>query len=188
MATPSITNSLAKVSQYLWSVDIATKRAFCGGTINNGKDIIMYLERKALEYGIDNSLSNIQGVSQYVYSLIGGKLQLANQAYSSGSGGIIVNPSTGTSTLSSLYIQFVVGDIGALLVAGSTTFTINIGVGNVFQDGAFQIYCDQVLLPRNNNNYLSYQVSYAAGIITVVLNAAAQTGQLYQINGTYLIV
>lgn len=43
---------------------------------------------------------NIIGVGNYVYSLLGAKLQLANQILSNGSGGVVPSPTPGGSGLS----------------------------------------------------------------------------------------
>jgi len=121
-----------------------------------------------------------------LYAMCGGYAFSAENLINGSSGGVIVNPSTGTATLNDIREQFVVGDSGALLVVGQTTLTIDIGVGSIFQSGTFQIELDQSILPRNTSAYVSYTLSYAAGIITVVLNQAAQTSQLYVITGQYL--
>lgn len=42
---------------------------------------------------------NIIGVGNYVYSLLGAKLQLANQILSGGSGGIVPSPTPGGGTI-----------------------------------------------------------------------------------------
>lgn len=187
MPTNSTTNSLAKISQYLYVVQNIKDRAFSGVAINSNKDIILYMERKALEYGIAQSISTLQGVGQYVYSLIGGKLQLANQVLTNGSGGIVV-PSTNSGNSLRVYRnQFNVGDVGGLFTNGSTVATIDIGVGSNFIINSMVITLDQVEMPRNNSNYISYTVSYAAGIVTITLNQAAQTGQLYIITFDYII-
>ena len=136
----------------------------------------------------DPTNADVTLLNDYTFALCGGYYFEAESLLSLGQSGIIVNPSTGVASLASIREQFVVGDSGALLTNGATTFTINIGAGNVFQDGTFQIELDQSILPRNNSNYISYTVSYAAGVITVVLNQAASTGQLYVVTGTYLIV
>lgn len=53
MPTTSNIIALAKVTQYLWSVSILKDNAFRNGSINNGRDIVIYMESKALEYGND---------------------------------------------------------------------------------------------------------------------------------------
>jgi len=184
MTTANVIN-IAKVCIPLALKDIANQ-------INGDKRYPreLYIAYNTLNdlYTDNPSSTDVTSLTNYVYALCGGYYFQAQNLLSLGQSGIIVNPSTGVASFASLREQFVVGDVGALLTNGATTFTINIGAGNVFQDGTFQIELDQSILPRNNSNYISYTVSYAAGIITVVLNQAAVTGQLYVITGTYLIV
>jgi hypothetical protein len=136
----------------------------------------------------DPTNTSVTLLNDYTFALCGGYYFEAENLLSLGNSGIIVNPSTGVGTLQTIYYQFLPTDVGAPLTTGQTTFTLNIGAGSVFQNGTFQIVVDQVVLPRNNINYLSYTVSYAAGVITVVLNQAALATQLYIITGTYLSV
>ena len=188
MPSNSTVNDLATISEYLWSVQIAKDNAFSGNSINNGRNIVLYAERKALEYGIDQSLSGLDTVANYVYSLIGAKLPLANQVLVSGSGGIIPSPSGGGSTSLTAYrSQFVVGDTGDLFGNGGTVATINIGAGNNFLTNSIQVSLDQSILPQNDPSYVSYTVSYAAGIVSITLNQAAVTNQLYIITFDYII-
>jgi hypothetical protein len=150
----------------------------------------LYIAYQALnDLNTDNpSSADVTLLNDYTFALCGGYYFEAENLLSLGQSGIIVNPSTGVGTLNTIYVQFVVGDVGALLTNGATSFTINIGSGSVFQNGVFQVVADQVVLPRNNVNYFSYIVNYAAGVITVTLNQAAVTGQIYIITGTYLAV
>jgi len=139
-------------------------------------------------YTDNPSSTDVTSLTDYVYTLCGGYYFQAQNLLSLGQSGIIVNPSTGIANLTNIRYQFLPTDVGALVGVGGTIFTINIGSGSVFQDGTFQIVVDNVVLPRNNNNYFSYTVSYAAGVITVTLNQAALATQLYIITGTYLIM
>jgi hypothetical protein len=136
----------------------------------------------------DPTSEDLDIINNLTFSLCGGYAFEAEALLNQGGSGIIINPSTGTASLADIYSEFTVGDVGSLLDAGETTFTINIGAGNIPQMGVFQITLDGVSLPRNNNTRISYSVSYAAGVITVVLNQGAENGQLYVVSGTYLIV
>lgn len=187
MATNATIQDLSKISQYLWSTQIAKDNAFAGGSINNGRDLALYIQRKALDYGLAQSLDGITGVATMVYTLCGSKLQLANQVLANGSGGV-VNPTTGAGTTLTAYrSQFVVGGTGDLFGDGGTVATINIGAGNNFLTNSIQVSLDQSILPQNNPSYVSYTVSYAAGIVTITLNQAAVTNQLYIITFDYII-
>jgi len=111
MSSPNTTQSLALISQYLYTVQIGQDKAFNGGTIYTNRDTVLYMQRKALDYGINQLLSGLQGVANNVFALIGGKLQLANEILVSGGGGIIVPPS---------------GNSGA----GLTPFPINVTISS----------------------------------------------------------
>lgn len=52
MPTAATTQSLAQISQYLWVVDVLKSASFQGGSININKPMILYMERKALEWGV----------------------------------------------------------------------------------------------------------------------------------------
>lgn len=82
--------SIAKISEYLWN-DTISKGNFFGGNIDPHKARQLYMERKALEYGQNNSL-NVLGVANYVYALCGQNVQLANNILQAGGvgGNVIV--------------------------------------------------------------------------------------------------
>lgn len=119
MPTAAVTTSLAQISQELWSSTIIKESAFGNGSINKNRDIVLYMERKALEYGNAQSLDDVSGVNNYVYSLIGSKLQLANEVYSSGSGGVVPTPSGGITG----YVPYPINIVVQLSQTGSTTLS-----------------------------------------------------------------
>ena len=196
MANPSPTSTttqqIAQVSQYL-SANAKKSKSALGWSFIKGEDSLpelLEIVRSTTNWARTyySATTQFALTCNYMVSLIG---KYYNQAYAvvtntSNNGTIVVNPTTGVSSLKTIFYQFLPTDVGALVTAGQTTFTINIGSGSIFQSGTFQIVVDQVVLPRNNNNYFSYGVSYAAGVITVTLNQAAIATQLYQITGTYL--
>jgi hypothetical protein len=196
MANPSPTSTttqqIAQVSQYL-AANAKRNKSALGWSFLKGDDTLpelLEIVRNTTNWARTyySSTTQFALTCNYMVSLIG---KYYNQAYAivtntSNTGTIVVNPTTGISSLKTIFYQFLPTDTGAPLTTGQTTFTLNIGSGSIFQSGTFQIVVDQVVLPRNNNNYFSYNVSYAAGIITVTLNQAALATQLYQITGTYL--
>lgn len=95
MSTPSEVISIAKISEFLWNDSIPKENAFFGGTVDPRKAIQLYMEWKALQYGNDQNLADVQGVANYVYALCGAKLPLANQILQAGSGGGSVVPGGG---------------------------------------------------------------------------------------------
>lgn len=93
--TPQEVVSIAEISQYLWNDSIPKQNAFFNGSIDPRKAQQLYLERKALQYGINQSLSGIPGTSNYVYALCGSKLQVAIEILGTGTGGGGVIPGGG---------------------------------------------------------------------------------------------
>ena len=93
--TPQEVVSIAEISQYLWNDSIPKQNVFFNGSIDPRKAQQLYMERKALQYGIDQSLSGIPGTSNYVYALCGAKLQLAIEILGNGNGGGGVIPGGG---------------------------------------------------------------------------------------------
>ena len=142
--TPQEVVSIAEISQYLWNDSIPKQNAFFNGSIDPRKAQQLYLERKALQYGIDQSLSGIPGTSNYVYALCGSKLQVAIEILGTGGGGGNVIPGGGgnfsvyeyttNASLGSVTVYFpeAIGkrcinafrqgnNIGAILTSGSPT-------------------------------------------------------------------
>jgi hypothetical protein len=193
MATPSTVTEIANISQYLWSAKLAKDAAFGNGNsnINSGRDLVLFVENAALEYGIAQSLDGIQGVANDVYRLCGAKLQEANEILQSGSsGGIVVNRSTGVSALVFYEDDFTIGNVGAPLLEGQTSFTINIGSGRTFSTASMILTLDQSVLPKSDPNRLSYTPIYdsVTGLITITFNQAVVNSQLYTVQFSYLIV
>lgn len=188
MPTNAIVNTLATISQYLWSNTILEENAFRGKSINSGRDTLLYLQRKALEYGIAQNLSGVTGVANYVYALIGAKVNQANKIYLNGSGGQIVNPTTGdASTLTAFNIQFTVGSGG--MNDGDTTYVINYPY--IMQDSV-TVEMPQSNLPIDDPNQLSYEIAYTNSNATITFlngtpNIGVQNGMQFLIKGLRFI-
>ena len=71
MPSNSTIESLAKISQYLWADTVSKKTSLFGGTIDPRKPMQLYIEAKALQYGLDESLDGLDGVGNYVYAMCG---------------------------------------------------------------------------------------------------------------------
>jgi len=192
MATPSTVTEIANISQYLWSNKLAKDAAFGNGNsnINSGRDLVLFVENAALEWGVAQSLDGVQGVANDVYRLCGAKLQEANEILQSGSsGGIVVNPSTGVSTFVPYDANFVVGDVDSPILDGETSYTINIGIGRIWSANTIIVTRDQTVLPRNKTGYVTYNATYdtVTGLVTVTFSDAVANGQLYTVQFSYLI-
>jgi len=95
MPTPAEVLSIAKISEYLWNNAIPKERGLFNGTIDPRKAVQLYMEWKALNYGLEQDLSGIPGVSNYGYALCGAKLGLAIEILNNGSSGGSVVPGGG---------------------------------------------------------------------------------------------
>lgn len=109
MATPSVTEQLANISQYLWTDRIAKNNAFFNGNnnLNDGRDVVLLVQNAALSYGIANNLSGVQGVANNVYTLCGAELAQAQEVYSNGSSGVVPSPS-GSGSYQPAFIDYTV--------------------------------------------------------------------------------
>ena len=168
MSTPNTTQSLALISQYLYSVQIGQDNAFNGGSIYNNRDMVMYIQRKALDYGIAQSLSGLQGVANNVYALIGGKLQLANNILVSGSGGIIVPPSGSGNT-------------------GLTPFPINVTISSG-EAGVSILQSSAWIGVQDVNSAVINNSIYMAGIdfnFNSVTGGFVFSGYIFQVNDNF---
>jgi len=131
MLDPQTVVSIAKISQYLWNDSIPKQNVFFNGSIDPRKAQQLYLERKALQYGIDEALSGLPGTSNYVYALCGAKLQLAIEILGTGTGGGGVIPGGGGN--------FSVYEYTNNATLGSVTITFPLAIGkrciNAFRQG-----------------------------------------------------
>jgi hypothetical protein len=122
MLDPQTTVSIAEISQYLWNDAIPKQNVFFNGSIDPRKAQQLYMERKALQYGIEEGLVNgvgqypvpLEGVTNYVYALCGSKIQVAIEILGTGGGGGNVIPGGGGNF--SVYEYTTNGTQGAVTV------------------------------------------------------------------------
>jgi hypothetical protein len=105
--------AIAKVSQYLWNDQIA-ERGFFNNIIDPYKARQLYMERKALQYAVDNNLTS-DGLTNYVYALCGQNVQAAQNT-----GGIVIMGGGNYGVLE--YSNFA--------TPGATSISFNVGVVN----------------------------------------------------------
>lgn len=105
--------AIAKVSQYMWNEQIA-KGVFFNKIIDPYKARQLYMERKALQYALDNNLTR-DGLENYVYALCGQNVQTAQQT-----GGIVIMGGGNYGVLE--YSQFA--------TPGTTSIQFNVGIPN----------------------------------------------------------
>jgi hypothetical protein len=131
MLDPQTVVSIAEISQYLWNDAIPKQNVFFNGSIDPRKAQQLYMERKALQYGIDQSLTGLPGTSNYVYALCGSKLQLAIEILGTGTSGGGVIPGGGGN--------FSVYEYTTNAVEGTFTVTYPEAIGkrciNAFRQG-----------------------------------------------------
>lgn len=136
--------------------------------------------------------SGLTGTNNYVYSLLGAKLQQGNEILVTGSGGIIVNPSTETGSIVYYQNRFTVGDTGAPILDGELSWTVNIGTGRIWSAQSVTLSRDQSLLPQDEdpNLYVTYTPTYdtVTGLVTITLGQTAQNSQLYILSFSYIVV
>jgi len=92
---PQTVVELAEISQYLWCDSIPKQNVLFNGSVDPRKAQQLYMERKALQYGIAENLSGLPGVANYVYALCGAKLAIAQEILVNGSSGGTVIPGGG---------------------------------------------------------------------------------------------
>jgi len=92
---PQTVVELAEISQYLWCDSIPKQNVLFNGSVDPRKAQQLYIERKALQYGIAQNLTGLPGVANYVYALCGAKLAIAQEILVNGSSGGTVIPGGG---------------------------------------------------------------------------------------------
>lgn len=185
MATAVTTYSLDQISQYLWTVSNAQSNSLSNGanSMNNGRDIVLMIEGAALNYGIEQNLSGLQGVTNDVYRLCGSKLQQANEILATGSGGVVPTPSgTGSYEPYPLYIPITGSGFAGLTfyqsddligLTGLTTLSI---INTVFQLNVSFTF-------NTMTGTINFDLSGTTGNVYTL-----QNGDIITANGTYKIV
>lgn len=132
MYTVSQIIDIAKISEYLARLD-QQKGSLFGQRVAPNTAMVLYMERKAVEYYYDNDPTNttLAQTSWYLYSLCRGYNLRANNILNGGSGGS-VSPITPPSPPQPY--QFIVAASGNLINDGGTSATITafIGYGILF--------------------------------------------------------
>lgn len=171
----------AKLSQFLAANDIRVSGYTNGGRIDKRLPMMLYIERKSLEwrYAQNSSDTSLFKVGQYVLALCG-KYQFQAQQISGGGGTVVdaTAPSVATTFIPK-EIQFIVGDVDALVANGGTSITIT--DANI-EESSIEIHVDLGFLAGNVSDRPSYTVAYnsTSAVITLV-GQTASTGQLWNI-------
>lgn len=161
---------IAKISQYLSAQDVS-KGALFGPRISPSTPIVLYCERKAVEwlYDLDPTADSLTLTANYLYSLCRG-YNLKAQSITGG-GGSIVPPVPANQPLP---LQFIVAASGTTFIDGQTSVTLTsfIGYNLLFSRGG---------IPQST---VSTEPSYyswnrSTGLLTI--SPQAYTGELFQI-------
>ena len=140
MPTPAQVLSIAKISEYLWNDAIPKEKGFFNGTIDPRKAIQLYMEWKALNFGITQNISTIPGVSNYVFALCGAKVAIAQEILANGSSGGNVVPGGGGQGVRE-YSKFAVEGTASITFSEAVNTTLlyasrgGIDVGTIITSG-----------------------------------------------------
>jgi len=177
-----------KISQFLAADRISKNMLFRGGDKAPNLSWLIELVRKAIEWknGIDSSDESLNDTSLYLYDLCGRYIREAKIILNAGTTGTIINPSTGNNvTIATPFVQFRIGDVGAPMVAGETSLTLNYaGVVNP----SVEITLDGVEIPYGSDpaNF-EYTVTYNANNVVIVFSNGVVTNQLFMIHLVQLV-
>jgi len=190
MATlPTIPNilTIAGVCQYL-SADGADKDSiFKGGALNSSLSREIYITRSSIQwlYNYNPNDPTLDKKGNFLYSLCYPYLAQANRIINAGGTGSIINPNTGQNvTIATPLVQFAVGDVGAPILNGQSTMTLN--YADVVNP-SIDIFLDGINIPYGVNDRVSFTATYNPTNIVITLNQAVATGQLYDIHFVQLI-
>lgn len=188
MYTTTEVLEIAEVSQFLAKDDEAKGMLFRGGYERIGLSKLIFVVRDAVQWLFDyNPSSNsLLGQANYLFSLCQPFVGRALQILGSGGSGTIVNPATGVvSTIEAQGVQFTVGDVGAPINAGETTFTLSY---ESVLSSSVEITLDGVVLPIGSTDRVSFSVIYTANNIQITFNQVVSNGQLYSVKFLQYIV
>lgn len=174
MTTPQDTVALAEISQYLWGQSISQDNSFANGSLNTGRDQLLYMQRKSVQYAINQNLPYIDGVAKNLYHLCGAKLQEAFYILNNGSSGGTVTPPVTGNTFRSYTYAFIVGQSipSPLVLDGGNAFSINIGSGATLYNDYSLIVGQTSLLPIDDSNTAGFSCTYdpTTQLVTFTIN------------------
>lgn len=181
--------SYGKISAYLAANSTAKNKLFKSRDLVPSISEKIEIVRKAVEWkwNLSPSDESLNDTALYLYALCGRYVLEARRILNQGIAGQLINPSTGTTvTVTTPFIQFRVGEPGALMVAGDTSLTLE--YENVINPSV-EVFIDGVALPYGRPERLSYTVNYVPddNKFTVIFNIPVETNQLYWIRFLQLI-
>ena len=189
MPNTSTILAYAAISQFLASNEYAKKLALKGGSNAPLKRLsrLIYITRKAVDFNYQRSNTDPTLVStgNYLYWLCGKYNAIAANLISGGGSGTIVNPSTGTqSTVQAYYTEFTVGQVGAPILDGESSFIIPLA-GFIENSIAGDIGGQE--LPMFRTDQYSFNVDYSnPAQVTITFNAPVSNTMFFQFRGLRL--
>lgn len=176
-----------KISQYLAANDVARNWYYKGGDLVQNLSIQIQNATRLVEfkYNSDNDDETLEDTGRYLYALCGKYIRQAQRIITSGDEGQLINPSTGQAvTILPLLVQFVVGEVGALMTVGQTQLVLNY---TGILDNSISIDVDGSELPINRSDRFSFTAVVVSGSATVTFNAPVSDGMLIMLHATRLI-
>lgn len=179
--------NIARVCQYLAADGYSTRSLFQGSDDRQRQAALLFMTRKVINWqnDLDPANESLPQMANYMYSLCNPYVRQANRIIGAGGTGNIVNPSTGNNvTIATPFVQFRVGDVGAPMVAGETSLTLNYaGVVNP----SVEITVDGVEMPYFEDESQSYSVTYNANDVVIEFTEGVSNGQLFIIHMVQLV-
>jgi len=161
---------LAPICQYLALNDEGRGNIFRGGFIRKGLYRLIYIVRSSVQWLYDYSPSDstLRKKAIYLYRLLSPYWSQAQVINNAGGTGVIVNPDNCVvSTVIAQDIQFTVGDVEALMVAGDNTLVL---VYDHVLNASVGIDYNGQPLPTGVSTQKSYNVMYLPTQITITFN------------------
>lgn len=171
-----------KISQYLSANDIAKGTVFRNGSVDPLLPEKLNIVWSSLEHLVDTDPTNdgITETKNFLFSLCG-KWALQASTILGNSGGQTIEPPSGlSSVVVGIRLQFVIGDVGAAMIAGETVLTLT------YDDillNTISIDKDSVPLPIGLNNQQSFTVVYNPNNAVITFNEPVATNQLFVVRG-----
>lgn len=193
---PSISEILdiARISQYLSYIDILRSKTY-NGTVDKQLPRKLYCVRKSVEwmFDLDPTDETLIGAANYLYALCAPYNGQASIIAASGSGGVIVNPTTGQPVnLQDISLEFELGVTASPVTVNGVNVTlpndgdnsITLPLAGILQ-GSLLLTVGGVPQPTivtTNSTYTSISYSPTQAIITL-----GPSGTTFQNGNTYLI-
>ncbi len=193
---PSISEILdiARISQYLSYIEILRSKTY-NGSVDKQLPRKLYCVRKSVEwmYDLDPTDETLIGTANYLYALCAPYNGQASIIAASGSGGIIVNPSTGQPVnLQDISLEFELGVTGSPVVVNGVNVTlpnngdasITIPLENILQGSLLLTIggTPQPTIATTNSTYTTISYTPTQAVITL-----GPLGHTFQNTNTYMI-